>query len=401
MAIKLSNKARAIKSSPTLVVFSKAKKMIAEGIDVINFGVGEPDFNTPEYIKKAAIKAINENFTKYTVSPGIPELRQAIVKKFKDDNNLDYSINNIMVNPGAKSTIATVLMAICDPKDEVIIPTPYWVSYPAQVDLADGTPVILETDETENFKVTPEKLEEKILELSNPKVLILTTPSNPSGMVYTKSELKGIADVCVKYNILVISDEIYEKLVYGDTKHYSIAQVSEDIKNLTIIVNGVSKAYAMTGWRLGYAAASEDIIQKSVKIQSHTASCVNSIAQKAAIAALTINDGSIDNMVKEFENRCKFLVDELNKINNVTCVKPDGAFYALPNISWYIENNKKGITNSVELCTFLLEKYHIAVVPGSAFGVENYLRFSYANSMENLQKGLKRFVKGLDELMMS
>ena len=399
MTIILSNKAKAIKTSPTLAVFGKAKKMMAEGIDVINFGVGEPDFDTPEYIKDAAKKAIDENFTKYTVTAGIPDLKNAIINKMKKDNNLDYNSENIIVTPGAKSSIVTVLTALCNPGDQVIIPTPYWVSYPSQVELADGESIYLVTDSSDNYKVKANKLDQLIQSLPNPKAIILNSPSNPSGMIYTMEELSEIAKVCIKHNVVIISDEIYEKLVYGDAKHFSIAEVSQEAKDLTVIINGVSKAYAMTGWRLGYAVGPKDLIAKAVKIQSHVASCINSISQKAAIAALTIDDGSLEKMRAEFENRKTFLTYELNKIKNVNCVEPQGAFYCFPDISYYIENNTKGLNNDVEICTWLLNKYKIAIVPGSAFGVNECLRFSYANSMKNLEKGIKRFAAGLHELI--
>ena len=361
MTLILSNKAKAIKTSPTLAVFGKAKKMMAEGIDVINFGVGEPDFNTPKYIKEAAKKAIDENFTRYTVGAGIPELRKAIINKLKVDNNLEYDMENIIVTPGAKSAIATILTAVCNPGDQVIIPTPYWVSYPSQVELADGKSVYFETEISENFKINPAKLDELIQSLPNPKVLILNSPSNPSGMVYTKKELAEIATVCVKHEIIIIADEIYEKLVYGDAKHYSIASMSEEAKELTVIINGVSKAYAMTGWRLGYAVGPKDMIAKAVKIQSHTASCINSITQKATVAALSINDGSLEHMRSAFEDRKNFMTKTLNKIENIKCMEPQGAFYCFPDISYFIENNKKCLKNDVEICTWLLENKNIEV----------------------------------------
>ncbi|MFP4549081.1 MAG: pyridoxal phosphate-dependent aminotransferase [Fidelibacterota bacterium] len=398
MTLILSNKAKAIKTSPTLAVFGKAKQMMAAGLDIINFGVGEPDFNTPDHIKTAAKQAIDDNFTKYTVSAGIPELKNAIMEKMKIDNHLDYKPENIIVTPGAKAAIVTVLTAICNPGDQVIIPTPYWVSYPSQVELADGESIYLETSADDNFKVNAKKLEKLINSLPNAKALILNSPSNPSGMIYTRAELAEIADVCVKHNIIVISDEIYEKLVYGDAKHYSIAETSPKAKDLTVIINGVSKAYAMTGWRLGYAVGPEDIIEKSVKIQSHTASCINSITQKAAIAALTIDDGSLEKMRLAFEERKNYMTKALNKIDHITCLEPRGAFYCFPDISHYLETNTKGLTTDVELCTWLLENKQIAVVPGSAFGVDTCLRFSYANSLENLQEGMRRFEEGLQDL---
>ncbi len=399
MTLILSNKAKAIKTSPTLAVFSKAKKMMATGIDVINFGVGEPDFNTPAYIKAAAKRAIDDNFTKYTVSAGIPELKAAIIDKMKTDNQLTYNPENIIVTPGAKSAIATVLTALCNPGDEVIIPTPYWVSYPSQVELADGKSVFLETVADDDFKVNPQKLDQLIDSLPNPKAIIINSPSNPSGMIYSREELDAIGKVCQKHNIIIIADEIYEKLVYGDATHHSIAETSQAVKEITVIINGVSKAYAMTGWRLGYAVGPVDLIAKAVKIQSHTASCINSIAQKAAVAALTIDDGSLETMRKAFEERKNLMTAALNEINGVNCLEPKGAFYCFPDISYYIKNNTKGLTNDVDICAWLLEHHKIAIVPGSAFGTDTCLRFSYANSMDNLKTGMHRFAAGLKELI--
>jgi len=399
MSFRISHRAKALKPSPTLAMNALARNMKVKGIDVINFGVGEPDFNTPDYIKDAGIQAIHDNFTRYTAAAGIPELRQAIAAKLQTDNNLSYDPYDILVSPGAKASIVNILMTICDPRDEVLIPSPYWVSYTSQVEMVDAFPILLPTDESTDFKITANQLEEALSSLANPKALIINSPNNPTGAVYSKEELQQIAEVCLKYDILIISDEIYEKLIYDGEKHYSIAQVSEEVKENTIVINGVSKAYAMTGWRLGYAAGPHEIVQCATRIQGHSTSCVTSISQKAALAALNEDDGSIEKMRREFEKRRNFLVSELNRINNVKCAMPKGAFYTMPNVSYYLHNNKKGITNTVELCHYLLEHFHIAVVPGSAFGMENYVRFSYANSMENLQEGLQRFKKGLESLL--
>ncbi|MBC8385648.1 MAG: pyridoxal phosphate-dependent aminotransferase [Candidatus Cloacimonetes bacterium] len=399
MPIKISNRAKSIKPSPTLSISSKAKEMKAEGIDVINFGVGEPDFNTPEYIKNAAKKAIDDNFTRYTAAAGIKELRESISAKLKKDNGLDCNINDILVSPGAKVSIVNILLAVCDPRDEVLIPSPYWVSYTSQVGMVDANPVILPTDESTNFKIDAVQLEEAIASNCTPKALILNSPNNPTGAVYTKKELTEIGEVCLRNNILIISDEIYEKLIYDDVEHFSIASISPEIREMTVLINGVSKAYAMTGWRLGYAAGPTEIIKRATRIQSHTTSCVNSMTQKAVVTALTEDDGSIEKMRRQFEKRRNILVEGLNKIKNVKCALPKGAFYALPNISYYLYNNKKGIGNSVDLCKYLLEENHIAIVPGSAFGVDNYVRFSYANSIENIEEGVKRFEDGLESLL--
>ena len=399
MSEYISQRAKAIKPSPTLTMHAKAREMAATGIDVINFGVGEPDFDTPEYIKNAGIRAIQDNFTRYTAASGIPELRKAIVAKLKNENSLDYSPDEILVSPGAKASIATVLMAICNPGDEVLIPAPYWVSYPSQVKMVDGIPVYLPAGESMNFKITAKQLDNVVTTLKKPKVLILNSPNNPTGSVYTRTELEAIADVCVKLDLLVISDEIYEKLVYDGEKHYSIAQVSDKIKQRTIVINGVSKAFAMTGWRMGYAAGPIDIIKAATRLQGHTTSCVTSITQKASVTALTEDDGSIEKMRQEFDRRRKFLVEEINQIPHVSCAIPKGAFYTMANVGYYIKNNRKGIINTDDLCVYLLENAHIAVVTGTAFGMENYVRFSYANSLENLQEGLHRFKKGLESLL--
>ena len=395
MAIQISHRAKAIKASPTLTVSSLAKQMKADGINVINFGVGEPDFNTPNYIKDEDHKAINDNFTRYTASSGILELRQAISAKLKRDNHLDCDPSDILVSPGAKASIFFVLMTICDPRDEVLIPSPYWVSYTSQVEMVDAFPILLPTRAASNFKISAEQLEEALESLSNPKALILNSPNNPTGSIYSKKELAKIAAVCVKHNIMIISDEIYEKLIYDGKKHVSIATISDEVREHTVVINGVSKAYAMTGWRLGYAAGPKDIINRAARIQSHSTSCVNSITQKAAIVALSECDGSIAEMRDEFQKRRNFLVDELNKISNVKCRLPRGAFYAMPNISYYLHNNKLGIKNGVKMCEYLLKEYKVAIVSGSAFGADKYVRFSYATSMENIKEGLRRFKQGL------
>jgi len=395
MSEYISQRAKAIKPSPTLTMHAKAREMAAKGINVINFGVGEPDFDTPDYIKNAGIQAIQDNFTRYTAAAGIPELRKAIVAKLKNENKLDYSPDEILVSPGAKASIATVLMAICNPGDEVLIPAPYWVSYPSQVEMVDAIPVYLPADESTDFKITAKQLDTVLKTLKKPKVLILNSPNNPTGAVYTRTELEAIANVCIKHDLLVISDEIYEKLIYDGEEHFSIAQVSDEIKQRTIVINGVSKAFAMTGWRMGYAAGPIDIIKAATRLQGHTTSCVTSITQMASVTALIEDDGSIENMRQEFDRRRKFLVEEINRIPHVSCSLPKGAFYTMANVGYYIKNNCKGINNTDDLCIYLLENAHIAVVTGTAFGMENYVRFSYANSLENLKTGMVRFKDGL------
>jgi len=397
MTVKISQRAMNIKPTPTLTISSLAKEMLSNGINVVNFGVGEPDFNTPDHIKEEAKKAIDDNFTKYTKSAGINELREAISIKLKRDNNLNCKPNDILVSPGAKASIVFVLMAVCDPGDEVLITSPYWVSYPSQVIIAGAEPVIVPTGRENNFKMTKDQLEKKIT--SKSKVLILNSPSNPTGTVYTKKELENISEVCLKHNILIISDEIYEKIIYDNEKHISIASVSDEVREMTILINGVSKAYAMTGWRLGYSAGPTEIIKRASIIQSHTTSCVNSITQKATIVALSEDDGSVERMRKQFEQRRDFLIATLNKMENIECMKPKGAFYAFPDASYYLKNNKKGIKNSAELCEFLLKNFHVALVPGSAFGNDNYVRFSYANSLDCIKSGLERFEEGLQDCL--
>ncbi|MDD4155908.1 MAG: pyridoxal phosphate-dependent aminotransferase [Candidatus Cloacimonetes bacterium] len=399
MSVKLSKKIEIIPASPTLTLNNKAKEMTASGINVINFGVGEPDFNTPEYIKASAKKAIDDNFTRYTANAGIVELRKAICEKFKKDNNLDYQPDDILVSPGAKASIVFSLMALCDVGDKVLIPIPYWVSYPSQVMAAGGEPVYVETKEEDSFKVTAEQIEDSVKKYKNIKILLLNSPNNPTGAVYNKSELEKIAEVCLKHNIFVISDEIYEKLVYDGTEFVSIASISNEVKENTLIINGVSKVYAMTGWRLGYCAGPTYVVKAASKIQAHASSNVNSITQKATVTALTQDDGSVEKMRLEFEKRKHYLINALREIPNVTCMEPKGAFYAVPNIGWYLRNNTKDIRNSTELSLYLLEKCHIAAVGGESFGMDDIVRFSYANSMENLIEGVKRFKEGLKNLI--
>lgn len=398
MSLKISNRLKLVQPSPTLTISNKANEMIAQGIDVVNFGVGEPDFNTPEYIKRAAIDAIEANFTRYTANAGIPELRRAICNKLLRDNHLKYEPKQILVSPGAKAAILNVLIAVCDVQDQVLMPAPYWVSYPYQAILANAEPVIIPTSEENNYKLTALALEEAIKTHPCSKVLLLNSPNNPTGAVYTKKELEEIAEICLKYKILVISDEIYERLVYDDTEHISIASISPEMQEQTIVINGVSKAYAMTGWRLGYAAGPSNIIAAAGRVQEHATSCVNSITQKACVVALTEEDDSIENMRKEFEKRRNFLFTELNKLPHINCFKPQGAFYIMPNIGWYLEHNKQNINDCDKFCEILLEKHYVALVSGISFGLDTNVRFSYANSLENLEKGVKRFGDFLGEL---
>lgn len=396
----LSKKAEQISPSLTLTIDAKAKKMKAEGIDVIGFGAGEPDFNTPENIQEAAIKAIKEGYTKYTPTSGIKELKDAICSKFLNDNGLNYKSSQIIVSTGAKQSLTNVFQAILNPGDEVIIPSPYWVSYPELVKLADGVPVFVETTETNKFKYTMDMLKKSIN--ANTKAIILNSPGNPTGTVYTKEELLDIAKLAKENDLVIISDEIYEKLIYNDAiKHISIASLSEDAFNRTITINGVSKSYAMTGWRIGYAACgNEDIIKLMTNIQSHSTSNPNSIAQYASYEAIKGDQITIKNMINEFKNRRDYMVDKINSMKYISCIKPEGAFYVMINISNVLGQKVDGqiIENSLDFSNLLLEKEKVAVVPGSAFGVDNYIRLSYATSLTNIQKGLERIESFLNTI---
>lgn len=390
----IAERAKKVKPSPTLAVDSKAKELKAKGFDVVNFGVGEPDFDTPEHIKEAAIKAIRDGFTKYTPVGGIDELKEAIIEKLERDNGLKYGKENILVSCGAKHSLYNIAQALFGPGDEVIIPSPYWVSYPDQVLINDAQPVIVETKEENDFMVEPDALKEKITPRT--KAIIINSPSNPTGFIYTKKALEEIAEIALKNNIYIISDEIYEKLIYDGEKHISIASISEEVKERTIVVNGLSKSHAMTGWRIGYAAGPVEIIKTMTKIQSQSTSNPTSIAQKAAVAALKGPQDCVEKMRQEFEKRRDYLVKELNKIAGVSCRMPKGAFYVFPNVNKVL--GKNGINSSMDLSIYLLEKAFVALVPGSAFGAEGYIRISYATSMENLAKGIERIRKSLEEL---
>lgn len=394
----LSERARKIKPSPTLAIDSKAKALRSEGIDVINFGVGEPDFDTPENIKEAAIKAIRDGFTKYTPVGGIDKLKDAIIEKFIRDNNVHYSREEIIVSCGAKHSLYNIAQALFGPGDEVIIPTPYWVSYPDQVLLNDATPVFAKTEEKDGFILSPEKLESLITEKT--KALILNSPSNPTGLTYDRGSLERIAEVCIRRGIYIISDEIYEKLVYAGTSHVSIASIDKEIKERTIVVNGLSKSHAMTGWRIGFAAGPKEIIKAMTNIQSQSTSNPNSIAQMAAVEALSGPQESVQRMVEEFDRRRRFMIAGLNSIDGVSCLTPNGAFYAFPNISSFFGKSCEGIriSSSSDLALYLLERASVALVSGEAFGEANNIRLSYATSMENIEKGIERIRDALMKL---
>lgn len=395
--MELSKKALSISPSSTLAIDAKAKKMKSEGVDIIGFGAGEPDFDTPIHIKEAAIKAINEGFTKYTPASGTLELKQAVCKKFKNDNGLDYKPSNIVISNGAKHSLVNTFQAICNPGDEVIVPTPAWVSYPEMVKLAGGVPVYVSTTEEEGFKFTVEKLEKAIT--SKTKAIIMNSPSNPTGMVCSEEELKALADLAVSRNIYIVSDEIYEKLIYDGYKHVSIASFNDKIKDLTIVVNGVSKSYSMTGWRIGYTASNEKIAKIMGNVQSHATSNPNSIAQKAALAALEGPQDIIDEMVVEFIKRRDYMVGKINSIEYLSCIKPNGAFYVMMNISKLIGKELGGvkIKGSDDFTNVLLEKANVALVPGSGFGTDIHVRLSYATSLKNITEGLNRIENFLNK----
>jgi aspartate aminotransferase len=380
----------------TLEITAKAKQLKAQGVDVIDFGVGEPDFDTSDYIKEAAIDAIKKGYTKYTPSSGISELKKAVCNKLLKDNSLKYQPEQIVISNGAKHSIYNALCAILNPGDEVIIPVPYWLSYPEMVRLAYGKPVFVKTKAENDFKITAEELKNAIT--SKTKALILNTPNNPTGSVYTKEELEELAKIIEEANIFVISDEIYEKLIY-EGSHISIASLNEKIKELTILVNGMSKAYAMTGWRIGYTASSLEIAKVMSNIQSHTTSNPNSIAQYASVAALSGDETVIKRMAEEFNKRRIYMVERINKIKGLKSNKPQGAFYVMVNIDEYIGKEIKGkiIRGSIDFANALIEGANVAVVPALPFGMDNYIRISYATSIENIEKGLNRIEEFLNK----
>jgi len=395
--MRLSSRAKSIGVSPTLALNAKTKKLQSEGVDVVTFAVGEPDFDTPEHIKKEAIDAINSGFTKYTPSSGIPKLREAICEKFKRDNGLEYDPSQVIVSVGAKHSIFNAVMVLCEEGDEVLLPAPYWVSYPEMVRLAGGKPVILPTGIDSGFKITAEVLEKTITPKTS--LLILNTPSNPTGAIYTKEELEKIAEVCLKHNIAVISDEIYEKLVY-EGQHISFASLGPEVKDITITVNGVSKAYAMTGWRIGYAAGPQEVIKAMGALQSHSTSNAASISQKAALAGLRGPQEPLEKMRREFKKRRDYMVKRLNEMPGFKCLTPPGAFYVYPDVSELIGKKIAGkvVSDDSTLADILLDEARIAVVPGKAFGTKGNLRFSYATSMERIEEGLNRLAKVLGTL---
>ncbi|EDT75401.1 pyridoxal phosphate-dependent aminotransferase [Clostridium butyricum] len=396
--MNLSKKAGNISPSITLSITAKANELKAQGVDVVSFGAGEPDFNTPQNIINSAIKAMQDGKTKYTPAGGILELKKTICKKFKEDNGLDYTTDQITISTGAKQCLANVFMAILNPGDEILIPIPYWVSYPELVKLADGVPVFVETLKENNYKYTIEDLEKAVSDKT--KVILINSPNNPTGTIYNREELIEIAEFAKKHDLLIISDEIYEKLIYDGEKHISIASLSEDAFERTVVINGVSKTYAMTGWRLGYMAASKEITKLMTSIQSHMTSNVNTIAQYAAIEALNGPIEDLNTMVKEFERRRNFMVDRLSKIDGVSIIKPSGAFYIMVNISSYFNTTFKGeeIKNSLDFSRVLLDEEKVAVIPGAGFGLDEYIRLSYATSMDIIETGIDRIAMFINKI---
>jgi len=386
---RLAERLKKINPSSTLAITTKAKKLKSEGKDIVNFAAGEPDFDTPDFIKDAAYEAIRSGFTKYTPTTGTPELKKLICDKFKKDNSLEYNPSQIVVSCGAKHSIFNALFVLVNRDDEVLVPSPYWVSYPEMVNLCEGKPVFIETLPRNNFKITSADLKKNIT--AKTKLLLLNSPSNPTGCVYGLDELKEIAKVCVAKNILVISDEIYEKLIYDELKHLSIAALNKDIYNLTITVNGLSKSFSMTGWRIGYLAGPPDIAEAISRLQDHSTSNPASISQKAAQAALNAPDDFAKNMADEFQKRRDYIVERLSGMQGIAFVKPQGAFYIFCDIS----------KTSMEALTFanrLLDEKAVAIIPGESFGRDDYVRVSFATSMEQIKKGMDRIEEWLSKL---
>ena len=395
--MELSKLARELKPSATLAITAKAKEMKSQGIDVIGFGAGEPDFDTPENIKEFAKRSIDNGFTKYTAASGIDELKNAIISRIKEDYNVEYEKKEIFVGSGAKHVLYNLFQVLLDLNDEVIIPAPYWVSYPEQVRIAGGKPVILTTEQSNGFKVKPSEIQNVITDKT--KILVLNYPSNPTGVTFTKEELVEIANLAEKNDLIIISDEIYDKTLYSETKHTSFVQINDSIKNRTILVNGVSKTYSMTGWRIGYAAGNKNVLAAMNNLAGQSTSNPTSIAQKASVEAFSGPQDKVNEMVVEFKKRRDFICKELNNINGISCLIPDGAFYVFPDISYYFGKEYKNgkIENSVDFADFLLNEAKVAVVPGIEFGSDKNIRISYATSMHDIKEGVKRIKEKLEE----
>lgn len=389
--------AQAVRASTTMAVDSMAKQMKADGYDVVGFGAGEPDFKTPDNISQAGINAINEGKTKYTPAAGIVELRKAIASQLKRDCGVEYDYTQIVVASGAKHSVFIALTALTNPGDEIIVPAPFWVSYYEMVKMTGGTPVIIEAGEAQNFKITPEQLEAAITDKT--KCLMLNNPSNPTGMVYTRDELSALADICVKHDLYIIADEIYYNLIYNGAEFVSVASLGEEVKERTLIINGVSKSYAMTGWRIGYCAANKELAKIMANYLSHSTGAPSTISQWAAVEAINGPQEGTEEMRKAFDERRKHIVERINAIPGVSCLNPDGAFYVMMNIEGLIGKTLGGklIENDDDFAVTLLEKALVAVVPCSGFGIKNFVRWSYAVSMETIDKGIDRLEKFLAE----
>ena len=398
MALTLSRKAAQVKPSSTLAITAKAKELKTEGIDVVGFGAGEPDFNTPENINEAAIAAIKSGFTKYTPASGIAELKKAVSRKFEEFNGLHYGTDQIVISNGGKHSLTNIFQAIMNPGDEVIIPAPYWLTYPEIVKLCDGVPVYVYGTKDFGYKVTARQIENVVTDKT--KAVILNTPNNPTGMVYSEGELRAIADVAVKKDIYVVADEMYENLIYGDKKHVSIASLGEEIYKRTITCSGLSKSYSMTGWRIGYTGSSVEIAKLMGSIQSHQTSNPNSIAQKAALEALRGPQDVVTAMREEFDQRRKYMYERVSQMPLVDALEPEGAFYTFVDFTDVLEKSYKGVRigTASRVAEILIEDYKVAVVPCQDFGFDNFVRLSYAISMENIKKGLDRIEEFVSSL---
>ena len=396
--MKLASRVLSLKPSATMAITAKAKELKSQGVDVVGFGAGEPDFDTLDHVKERGIKAIVDGFTKYTAVGGIVELKLAIINRLKKDYTLEYETNEIIVSCGAKHTIYNLTQTLFEGGDEVIIPAPYWVSYPEQIALAGAKPVIVDTKEEDGFKLNVEDLKHSITK--NTRALILNYPSNPTGATYLENKLKEIVDIAMESGLTIISDEIYDKILYGNIKHVPVSTLGEDIKKATILVNGVSKTYSMTGWRIGFAAGDKDVIRAMEKLQGQSSSNPTSISQMAALEAYNGPHDEVERRREEFEIRKDYIVSRLNNIKEFKCLNPQGAFYVFPNITGFFgkKYNGKEITNSLDFTEFLLVDAKVAVVPGLPFGSDNNIRISYATSMEEIEKGLDRIEEAVSKL---
>lgn len=397
MAATLADRMNRFSGSASSVLFARVAELRRQGRDVISLNVGEPDFDTPDHIKEAGVKAIAENFTKYTPEGGIPELRQAIAKKLREDNGIEYAPHEVAASVGAKQAVSSAMLVIAGPGDEVLLPIPCWVSYAEMIRLAGATPVFVPV-RADNYELDPDAIERAVT--PNTKAIVICTPNNPTGAVYSEESLRRLGELAVKHDFFIVSDEIYEKLVYDGARHFSVASVSRDVRDRTVTVNGMSKAYAMTGWRIGYAAARADVIRGIVAVQSQTTSAAGAISQKAAVAALQGPQHDLQNMVAAFKRRKDYVVDRLNAVPGLTCPDGRGAFYAFPDVQPYLGKTFGGrrIETAMDLCEYLLDEALVAVVPGEAFHMPGKIRVSYSNSMENLEKALDRIESALAAL---